>query len=382
MKKNVNTIYFFETLMLIFIVIYKFVILESFKEYADILNIGFWLLLAIIMFIRFKYPRDKNYFKGSAIRLIVISLFAFLIVTYSLGIFTGFTKYAFAHDIMSIIKNTLPLILIIISQEFIRYIVAKNSNMDNIKPIGFLMLIYMIVNILSEFNYYNFTSFEQTFRFVTIICFPIIAKEMLYTYITYRISWIPSLLFRISNDIYIFIFPFFPKLSDYLISLIGVLYPYLIYMILRKTIEYAEKSDIYVKKIFKTIILIPLVIITCIFVLLISGVLKYRLYAIGSNSMIPVYERGDSVIVENTKIGNIKEGYIIAFYRSGKVITHRVVSIKEEDGKYFFKTKGDNNKANDQFTVEGKNYIGLVKYRIKYLGYPSIWLSESFRKDK
>lgn len=380
MKKNIKTIYILEVLMFIYIIIYKFIILDNFRQYLDIINIAFWVIIAIFMLIKFRYPRDKNYLKGSTIRLIIISLFSFLIFIYSLGIFTGFTKYVYAHDFFSIIKNTFPVLLIVVAQEIIRYIISRNSN-NNIKPLIFLAFLYVNLNVMMEISYYNFNTAEQIFNFASTLCLPALAKQLLYSYITYKVSWIPTLLLRIANEIYVFVFPFYPRLSDYLIALTGVIYPYLIYVVLRKTIEYNEKSDLHIKKVFKNIILIPIVIATCIFVLLISGVLKYKLIAIGSNSMNPVYERGDAVIYQKRKSEDVIVGEILAFYRNGVVITHRVVSIKYNEGKYFFKTKGDNNKNIDQFTTDDTKVLGVVKYKIKYLGYPSIWLSESFKKD-
>ncbi len=379
MKKNINMIYFFEIIMLIFVIMYKFIILDNFRKYMDIINIAFWLIIAILMLIRFKYPRDKSYFKGSTIRLIIISLFSYLILIYSLGLFTGFTKYAFARDIISIVKNIFPVIIIIISQEIIRYLVARNSN-NNIKPLVFLIFIYIGLNLIMEISYYNLNNFESIFRFCSIVCLPIIAKQLLYSYITYKVSYVPTLILRIANEIYVFVLPFYPKLNDYLVSLTGVLYPYLVYTVLRRTIEYTEKSDLYIRKVFKRIILIPIAIIVCAFTLIVSGVLDYKLIAIASNSMYPLYERGDTVIYKKEVGDNVKVGEILVFYRNGKVITHRVKSISKLDGKYLFETKGDNNKTVDQFTTDESKVLGVVKYTIKYLGYPAIWLSETVLK--
>lgn len=380
MKKNLKAIYIFEIVMLIFTIIFKMVVLDNYRKYVDIVNILFWLILVIIMLIRFNFPRNKHYLKSTTIRLIIINLFSFLLLVYIIGIFPGFTKYVYAHDIINIIKNTFPVIVIIITQEIIRFIVSKNSE-NNLKPLIFLTIIYISLSIVMEISYYNFYSIEQAFKFLSIICLPIIAKQLIYSYITYKVSLTPTIILRIAYEIYIFIFPFFPKLSEYLLSVVGVIFPYIIYCFLSKTIQYAEKSNLYIKKVFKNIFLIPIAIFLVILIILISGIFKYQLIAIGSNSMIPVYERGDAVLFE--KISNkktIKKGDILVFYRNETVMTHRVVLIKKENNKLIFKTKGDNNEELDQFDTEENKVLGVVKYKVKYIGYPTIWLTESFNK--
>ena len=71
----------------------------------------------------------------------------------------------------------------------------------------------------------------------------------------------------------------------------------------------------------------------------------------------------------------IKIGEILAFKKSNKVITHRIVNI-EKNNKYIIYTKGDANKNIDSWTVNEQEVLGIVKYRIKYLGYPTLWFNE------
>ena len=120
--------------------------------------------------------------------------------------------------------------------------------------------------------------------------------------------------------------------------------------------------------------------ILIIIILLVSGVLKYKMIAIGSNSMLPTYERGDAVIyekIENTN--NLKIGEIVAFRKGDIVITHRIADIINSNGRLTFKTKGDNNNNVDYFDVPSSDILGKVEYRIQYIGYPTLWINEYFR---
>jgi hypothetical protein len=47
-----------------------------------------------------------------------------------------------------------------------------------------------------------------------------------------------------------------------------------------------------------------------------------------------------------------------------------------------FKTKGDNNNAIDYFDVQGYNVLGKVIYKVKYIGYPTIWINDFFKRGE
>ena len=46
------------------------------------------------------------------------------------------------------------------------------------------------------------------------------------------------------------------------------------------------------------------------------------------------------------------------------------------NGSYIFYTKGDNNEFVDNWEVYEDDIIGVVKFRIKYLGWPSVLLND------
>ena len=92
--------------------------------------------------------------------------------------------------------------------------------------------------------------------------------------------------------------------------------------------------------------------------------------------MEPVYYRGDAVIIEKINAKEVKIGDILVFKVGSGIVTHRVVEISQEDGKMVFRTKGDNNKTEDTFDIDDSDVKGIVKYVVKYLGYPTIMFNE------
>ena len=65
-----------------------------------------------------------------------------------------------------------------------------------------------------------------------------------------------------------------------------------------------------------------------------------------------------------------------------KVVVHRVTEINKDDGIYIFRTKGDNNKEEDNWVVTEANLIGLTNHKIPLIGLPSVWLYEFVEGSK
>lgn len=111
-------------------------------------------------------------------------------------------------------------------------------------------------------------------------------------------------------------------------------------------------------------------------VVLVSGVFKYQIMAIGSGSMEPIVYRGDAIVFEKYDDELINVNDIIVFRQKGKFITHRVIDIIESSGKIRYITKGDANENQDDYITFDDDIVGIVKFRIKYIGLPTIWFQE------
>ena len=88
---------------------------------------------------------------------------------------------------------------------------------------------------------------------------------------------------------------------------------------------------------------------------------------------------GDAIIYEEYKGQNIKLGQVIVFDYNGLQTIHRVVDIRKVNGELRYYTKGDANKINDAGHVTNEKVYGLVKLRVKYIGYPTILIRSLFK---
>lgn len=101
----------------------------------------------------------------------------------------------------------------------------------------------------------------------------------------------------------------------------------------------------------------------------------FGVYVIISPSMVPNINVYDAVVSMRVPTEKIEMYDIITFLSKdidthGTPITHRVVGIVEtEDGKIGYRTKGDNNNAEDNALIMEDEIIGKVLFRIPMIGY-------------
>ena len=138
------------------------------------------------------------------------------------------------------------------------------------------------------------------------------------------------------------------------------------------------------KKIFKyikAIINVFVVVFVLSFVLVVCmqrfsnnelSFLNYRMFTVVSGSMIPKYEIGDVLLAKETKPEKIERGDAVSYLGTkgqfkDKVVTHEVIEIEvDENGKYWFYTKGVANLSVDPVVGEEQIY-GVIVGEMKLL---------------
>lgn len=98
------------------------------------------------------------------------------------------------------------------------------------------------------------------------------------------------------------------------------------------------------------------------------------------------FNKGDIMVLRGKKAEDIKVGDVVVFWSYKKdPIIHRIVKKWENDGMYYFQTKGDNYKTNptpiktaslDETKVGEEQIVGNAVLRIPLLGYIKIWFVE------
>ena len=194
MKKNTKLIYISEAILLLYVIIFSLFINTDLNAWRNIATIVVLTVIFVILLSLFGYKKSNNYLKGSSARIVIASLLSYMLFTYSFGIILGFGRSYFVNNFAILFRNIMPILLINVLIELVRYMIASNS-FKNVRPIVVFTILSIALNIMLEINLGVLNSAEDKFIFLSTIIFPIIAEEALCSYMTYKISFVPSMIY-------------------------------------------------------------------------------------------------------------------------------------------------------------------------------------------
>lgn len=95
-----------------------------------------------------------------------------------------------------------------------------------------------------------------------------------------------------------------------------------------------------------------------------KGLLGFRIFKIETGSMEPKYHINDVILVKEIDVNKIEVGDALVYkgnagQMKGRIITHEVIEVLEEDGKKAFYTKGISNDTRDPKVSESQ-VLGTV----------------------
>lgn len=362
-------------IILILYLIVKYLVLQYNALLYTYFDLFFYFLCFLAIIKIYGIPRNKNYLTRISTRYIIILLLFYVLIIYLLGCFVGFLNNVYRHDLLGIIDNIWPLVSVILFREFIRFSIANQSRINK-QPYIILTIAYIIIDIFNVYIISDLNSFYIIFNFVCLNVLPSIARHLILSYMTYNVSINISLIYSLVLEIGPMIVPIVPNLGNYLNAILYILVPFVTYLIIKKIVLYKEKAALKTRGYLIKLTSIPIIIFLLVIISLVSGIFNYKMIAIATDSMNPIYYRGDAIIYE--KNTDIHEGDILVFEYNSRVITHRVIDIIEDGNQLLYQTKGDNNNAADLNLVSEEDVLGKVKYIVKYIGYPTVLLSEIF----
>lgn len=380
MKKSYNKLLILEIILIIFLIFNSFV----FKLSNPYIIFSIILPFLILMIIFSGFEKDNFRYKKDVFLNLLICLLLYYFITYFLGVFSGFVRTSYSLSINNIIKNIFPIVLLIVASEILRYEIFTKAK-GNIFSLIVGCLVFIIIDVNMMVHLYDVTTPLGLTKMICLVIFPSITKNIFLTFLTVKTGYKNSLFYRLVTELNTYIFPIFPDFGEYINVLIKTVLPIIIMSRINNLFNYYEirkiKDSKYNSR--KLVLYSIITFVLLIIVLLTSGLFKYQALTIGSGSMTPKIEKGDIVIVESlnsSEIKDIKKGDILVYNHDNKIIVHRVVKISNVNNKVTFNTKGDNNTTNDSWIVKETDVIGIVKFKIKWLGMPTVALNELLNK--
>ena len=381
-KRKIKSYY---TVFLVETVIMFLVILNSFNSIlSNVYVLPFILFICDVIFFfvlgfektnkRLNKIVDFDIFMFSMVSLILYYLFGIII------------EYAKSNNYLTLYGLTvfiIPTILKIIFKEHLRNSLLTKSG-DNKFLIIYSVILFIMIDILPALSILNMSNMHDVFIFTALVLLPSITVNAVATYINIKVGYMPVIIYSLIFSLYQYVVPIVPNTSEYLKAIIDFILPILILFKVRKIVNKYYDEDEEIDRNYKKssiILLIIPIILTIIIIYFVSGYFRYYALAIASGSMHPVFDRGSVVVTEqvNDKYDNynkLKEGEIIAFKAEKNIVVHRLIRIVNIGDEVYYYTKGDANEEEDNYLIKKENIIGIVKFKIPYIGYPTVLFSE------
>lgn len=347
-------------------------------------NIFNRIALAIILFIYMiitchilkKKTTLSIYHKQATVLLFLLSV-VYLMAFYLMGLYFGYYRATVKFSMWTVWNYIIPTTVIIISSEIIR----KTLLVEKSKKSQILVFVSMVViDLILYTNVYNITTFDDFVSVVSFTLFSSIACNLLYNYTVSRFGAKTVIIFRLVTILYVYIIPLIPNVYIFFRCFLRIIYPYIIYLLLEH--NYSKENFVVSSKAKKKnfIALAILFIVMIIIIMLVSCKFKYGILIIASGSMTGTINKGDAVVFEAYTDQTIPEEEVIIFNKDDIKLVHRVVEIKLVNGERRYYTKGDANQQRDEGYITEKDIVGISKFRIAYIGYPTLWLRDIFKK--
>lgn len=376
--KSYYIIFLFETIIMFLVV------LNSFNSnFSNVYILPFILFICDFIFFFVLGFEKKNKRLNKIVNFdVFMSSMIFLILYYLFGIIIGYAESKNYLTLYGLTIFIIPTILKIVFKEHLRNSFLTKSG-NNKFLIIYTLLLFIMIDILPSLSMLKING-HDIFIFIALVLLPSITVNIFATYINIKVGFMPVIIYLLILSLYQYIVPIVPDPNEYLKAIIDFVLPILILFIVRKNInKYSDGDEEIDRNYNKSTIVISIIpiILVIVIVYFISGYFKYYALAIASGSMYPVFDRGSIVIIEqvNDKYDNynkLNEGEIIAYRTEKNIIVHRLIRIVNTGDELIYYTKGDANSDEDDYLIKKENIIGIVRVKIPYIGYPTVWFSE------
>ncbi len=336
-------------------------------------------VLSIYTVIVCKFLKKRNILSTKTKQVVILMTilgFVYVAFLYCLGLYFGFYHATVKFNFWGMIHYIFPYTVIILSTEVLREVFLAQK----IKYSKFLTFLSMVLlDIVLFVGVYDLSTLDDVLTMIGLIVFSSIACNLFYNYVSIRFGKKPIIFYRLITTLYVYVIPITPDLYMFFRTFIRLVYPYLAYFLLEYTYAKSEKVVSFRTKKRNQILNTVLIVLLCLFVMLISCRFKVGMLVIGSGSMTGAINKGDAILFLKLSGEEVNVGDVIVFQKDNIDIVHRVVEIKEVNGVYHYFTKGDANEEKDEGYILKEQIVGIAKSRIKYIGYPTLWVRDLFQ---
>ena len=356
-------------------------LLLPFGESGRIVAAVLLLPAAVLTFLFIKKRNILSINKNQVLLIVTAAALVFVMIYYLTGLKFGFYRNPYRLTVNNFFKFFLPIAVVIVSTEVIRWVMmAQRSKVAHI-------LCYfscVMADMLICSNIPSVTSFNRFMELIAGALFPALISNFLFNYLSGRYGMYPNIAYRAILTLHSYVFAVESAISESLVNLFNLFIPIALYLFIDALYEnkrkYALGNISRTWRILSKVLTFVCLLIMIGTIMLISNQFRYGSLVIATESMTGEIDKGDAVIFERYEDQMINEGQIIVFDKNGSVTVHRVVDIQTVNGVTRYFTKGDANEDLDIGFVSRSDIIGIVNYKIPYMGYPTLWLRSLFKR--
>lgn len=351
--------------------------------FMDVIRPVFFATLAFYIYKKSDnyHGRFKNVRNNSKLMIIMAVIY---ILAYSVfGLIVGFSYSIYSHKFFMILQNIYQVTLIAALIEYLRSYTINQNTKSKLNIIA-TTIIFILLEVNFGVLFAKFADGKDTFEYISSIILPQIFANILYSYAALKGGYKLTIPYRIIISLFTLLTPIVPAFDWFLTGMFGSLFPVITLVVLQK---YSRKATSIRREDKKTTSVIYALCfgVMVTFVLAVYGLFTYKPIVILSNSMVPVFSKGDVVVYyepDESEKNNLENNTIVVYTKDNQYIVHRIVRKFKKSGETFYITRGDANNSDDYTPVSTEDIIGVYTTSLKYVGYPSVWLNNIFNQTK
>ncbi|MGI6227144.1 MAG: signal peptidase I [Peptococcales bacterium] len=305
-----------------------------------------------------------------------------IVVSFLAGLIDGLGKSPYSHAPGAILINIFMVGSMVIGVEFIRsYLVNSLTERENY--LIFIVLAFALAFIYLPVNkIFTLKGYKNVIIFTAEYFAPEFSKSLLATYLAFLGGPLPAIIFMGGIQGFYWLSPILPNLTWITTALVGILCPVFSLLIMQNIyLDETKKSKIYNNEQESPIGWFITCLSSIAIIWFAVGVFPIYPSVIATGSMEPMIKPGDVILVDKVKsleeINLLSVGDVIQFKRDNILISHRIIQILEEDGLKFYRTKGDNNSAEDYEPVQPEQIKGVIIKVVPKIGWPTLLLKSN-----
>lgn len=294
-----------------------------------------------------------------------------------LGLAFGFYKNWISLRI--IYTYIVPITVSIISMEMFRSVLLGQKQ-KTIRVLSYFMFVFTDIILFADKSpFRSVSAFMSLFAFVFL---PAFTSNLLYYKLSYDYGARSVIPYRLITALYSYVLPFGVNIPQALYSFIKIVFPLIVLWFIKLLYDKRTMNASAKRTPVRTVLTAICAVVMCVSIAFIANLFPYKPIVVASDSMKNELSRGDVVVYEEYEGQTIQNGQVILFKKNGSIIIHRVVDIKKINGVYRYYTKGDANNGVDTGYITNDDIVGVTTMKIKYIGYPTVWLYDIFRNKK